>query len=174
MTTGTPTATASTFVVNNHGINNNSALTSHVSPPPVIAENPNALLTPPDSIHLSNTRSYYVEVAEPLKSVYGMICLSDCQSVDDYKSLSKEAQLLIRAYVPQDLSIAKFKVDTYFSRRDDNGRTEQKIRQASDHLQHHSLLSDNDVTDQFVIQFHDFTERTLQEQIKSVINQMVR
>jgi hypothetical protein len=175
MTTGTPTATASTFLVNNHSFNNhNSSHTSHTSPPPVIAENPNALLTPPDSIHLSNTKSYYIEVAEPLKSVYGMICLSECASLNDYKSLSKEAQLLIRAYVPPDLAIAKFKVDSYFSQRDEHGRTEQKVSNASANLQHHSLLSVNDVTEKFVIQFHDFTERTLQEQVKSVINQMVR
>jgi hypothetical protein len=158
-------------------MNNNTSHTSssfETAPSPVIMENPNAVLTPPDSIQLSKTRTFYAEVAEPLKSVYGMILSSECPSVDEYQSLSKEAQNRLKAYVPVDLAIAKFKVDPNFSKRDENGRTEQKINNASAHLQQHSLLHPIEVTEELVIQFHDFTERTLQEQIKSVINQIIR
>jgi hypothetical protein len=99
--------------VNNHIMNNNTSHTSSfdTTPSPVITENPNAVLTPPDLIQLTKMCTYYAEVAEPLKSVYGMIRSSECPSVDDYKSLSKEAQHRLKAYVPVDLAIAKFKMD---------------------------------------------------------------
>jgi hypothetical protein len=80
----------------------------------------------------------------------------------------------LKAYVPVDLEIAKCKIDTNFLQRDENGQTEQKISNTSAHLHQHLLLHPIEVTEEFVIQFHDFTERTLQEHIKSVINQIIR
>jgi hypothetical protein len=131
-------------------------------------------LSSPASIPLSCTRSYYAGVAEPLKSVYGMICSTDCASVEQYLALSKENQLRVKAYVPVDLTIAKFKVDTNRSRRDEYGRSQQKLSNAKEHLRHWSLTPTIDHTDDFINKFHDLTERTLQEEIKNVINQMIR
>jgi hypothetical protein len=34
-------------------------------------------------------------------------------------------------------------------------------------------LSTLDLSNEFIIQFHDFTKRTLQEEIKSLLNQMI-
>jgi hypothetical protein len=124
-----PAGAASTF----HHVNsfNQTAIGNHARPAAascVMEEVPRTInLSPPASIPLSGTRSYYAGVAKPLKSVYGMICSTDCASVEQYLGLSKDNQREVKAYVPVDLTIAKFKVDTNRSRRDEYGHSQQKL-----------------------------------------------
>jgi hypothetical protein len=108
---GLSPAVSTSLLNNNSTPNQNTIHPSFATGPQqaqVIAENPSAPLSHPATIQLSSTRSYYTDVAEPLKSMYGMISSGDCPSLDFYKSLSKENQRQVCACVPVDLAIAKF------------------------------------------------------------------